>query len=247
MLIKNINSVKIKKREKKLAKLKCENLEETYKYYVNPKTRAVSKFRVKLYKNLIFASMISSLIIHILVTLVMSRFIFVHFDNIPQEKQKMIFFLMYSFSSFLTFLPYFLVIFRAFIETNLGKVIFSGHFFNKFYKKMDRLIELVHHSTEMVIIAENNVNTEYFLDRCSIASRKALAQLLVFTNGILGKKYYESLRYKSIRQFTRRVDDYIKEINGGIVISFKGRVPRYINDMFEQVYSNMMELRKKEI
>ena len=247
MLKKTMNRYKMRKTEAKIAKLDSDGLEGRTKELLHPKSRIAPPLEVRKYRKRFTRAFLLSSGVFILCLIIISRFFAKYYETIPEEKTKGIVYLLYIVMILLTLSPYAIFGIRTFFKTDLALFLFAEKHVNHFYKIMDHMIDIAHHCTEMILIANNNVNLEYFMDKCSIAARKSLGSVLTFTNKMIGRRLYTMLKFSSRRYFSKKVDYYLTEINGAIIVSCKGRVPKYVLDIFEQVNANMIELRKVEI
>ena len=157
-----------------------------------------------------------------------------------------IFMVYYVVTSVLTFLPWLTFILYSLKETSAGKFLFGDVILRKFYNKLELFIDVTHQCNEMMLIANNEVNYNYYMDKLSIAARRGLAQILLFTNNYIAQRYLDGISYKNRRILFKKLDYYLTEFNGAIIVSFKGRVPKYITDVFEQITANIIDLRKNE-
>ena len=246
MLKKNTKKFKIRKAEARLMESKGEDLEEVMRDLIHPINRKPSYLEVRRYKKLFFWCGITSTLTFILILILSAKIMILDVDATSITNLKWYFYLSYVGSAFFTFMPWFIFIVYCLKETSIAKFLFAEKMLKKFYRKMERFIDASHQCNEMLLVADTEINYNYFIDKLSVAARRGLANILLFTNNLLSLRFFDGVKYIHRRTFFKKIDEYLKEFNGAIIVSFKGRVPKYVIDVFEQVNANIIELRKNE-
>ena len=112
--------------------------------------------------------------------------------------------------------------------------------------EMDKVIYLCHQHSEMMLVSRNNVQIEYYLETSQIFARQALLKVLRLTNVFIREKYYDFLNFKKRKTLSHKIEYYVKELNGSLIMTYKGKMPKFLTDAFEQISMNLIEIRKKE-
>ena len=237
----------LRKKDKKLLRLQDEGLEESLREFVHPKHRKRKETNVKKYKvKLIRASIFFFILLFVCIGLGLF-YIFYLYDKIPISNNKIFSLYIYLISVLFPLFPFAVVGITYYLDSELGRFSMTQYHIKLFFRRTEKVIYLTHHCSDMMVRAKTNADIEFFTNRCQIAARQALLFILRMTNAFIRYRYYDGLRVKYKRLFIGKVTEYLKELNGALIISYKGRVPKYVEDVFTQIYENMLELRKREV
>jgi hypothetical protein len=237
----------LRKKDKKLLRLQDEGLEESLREFVHPKHRKSKEINVKKYKRKLFKASVF-FFVHLSICLAMGLIYgFFLYDKMPIIDFKITFLCIYLVSVIFPLLPFGMVALTYYLDSEIGRFSMTQYHIRLFCRRTEKVIYLTHHCSDMMVIAKTNADIEYFTSRCQIAARQALLFILRMTNAFIRYRYYDGLKLKYKRLFIGKVTEYLKELNGALIISYKGRVPKYVEDVFTQIYENMLELRKREV
>lgn len=237
----------LRKKDKKLYRIQDEDIEESLREFVHPKHRKRKEINVKKYRRRILHAALISSINFIIVLTCGVIFFLMFFEKISFENTKLVMLQIYLYSVFFTLIPFTSFALTYFFDSEMGRYLVTQFHIRKFFRKTEAVIDLAHHCSEMMIRSKMNVDIEFFTQRCQVATRKALLFILRMTNAFIRYRYYDAIKLKYKRLFIANVTQYMKELNGALIVSYKGRVPKYVTDVFEQINENMLELRKREV
>ena len=239
--------MKISRKEAKILKLQNDDLEKKLKEHCKAQYRAKFEPRFNKYRAFFLRCFYTSTIAVIVCSIIVFRVINLYYDTICLKELRTLFFILFLGSMFFCFLPYYPLHLSVFFTSRIAKRLYVWKHAKKFFRKIDRIIDLGHHCTNMMLVSQTNVQLEYFTDRSQILSRKALLKVLRLTNIFLRDNLYVGLTSKQKRLFAQMIEKDLKELNGSLIVTYKGKVPKYVSDAFEQISYNLVELRKGEV
>lgn len=239
--------LKITNKQRSIIKATSEGLEESLRDARAIYHRKKKDIEIKLYKSRFLKTGISSFIFFITSLITCIYMFYTKVEFIPEEKLIIYVIYCYVVTCIFTLLPYTPLAIYMFMDSRLGRRIVTKQHLKKFYINEGRTIEFAHHCTQMMLISQNNVQREFFTEKCSIYSRQGLLMILRLTNGLMALNNFSILKERDRIKFSKNVQQFLKEFNGSLLISYKGRVPKYVLDAYEQINMNIIELRRKEI
>lgn len=241
-----LDKIKINKKEKVLAKAKTEELDEQIIDGCRARNRLQKDVPYIKYKKLFQSTAIGSFVAMVVSVLLVLFVVFLQFDEFSGEALKKVVLHTYLFTIFACLLPYIPLHFLVFLQSYFGKYIIARGLVKNFYKRMDKVIYLCHQHSEMMLVSRNNVQIEYYLETSQIFARQALLKLLRLTNVFIREKYYDFLDFKKRKTLSHKIEYYVKELNGSLIMTYKGKMPKFLTDAFEQISMNLIEIRKRE-
>lgn len=236
-----------RKKDKKLYKIADEDIEESLREFVHPKHRKKKEINIRKYRRRIIHAAIFSLFNFIIVIVTGVLFFLLFFDQLSLPNTKIVMIQVYVLSVFFTLVPFTAFSITYIFDSEMGRYILTQFHIRKFFRKTEAVIELTHHCGDMMVKSKMNADIDFFTSRAQVAARKALLFILRMTNAFIRYRYYDAIKLKYKRLFIGKVTEYMKELNGALIVSYKGRVPKYVADVFEQINENMLELRKREV
>lgn len=238
---------KVKRDEKSLLKIKNDSVESGLKEHCRPVHRQRKEPGFKKYRAIFLRSTIISTLMFIFGSLILIGSIYLYEEDmtIGEVKTKLI--VVYFLCLSLVVMPYLPMHMIVFSKSDLAKSMYSWPVCKRLFAKIDKTVMMCHDCADMMLVSKTNVQLEYYLQRAQIFARQALLKVLKLTNMFIRDRYYVLLKLKYKRLFIKQVEQYVKELNGSLIMTYKGRVPKYVSDAFEQIAMNLIELRKLEV
>ncbi len=246
-MLDGIKNIKIKRKEMNIIKSKDVDIESVLREQIKPKYRMKKVISLKKYKHIFLRATIFSTLILIIIVPLSIRGVLQYFDDMSIEEIKKASIAVYCASLCAVLLPYLPSNIFLILSSRLGKLFLAWPFAKKHFKRIDKVIELCHHCSNMLLVAKTNIQIEYFTSKSQIYARRALMKILKLTNTYIRELYYPGLNAKQKRDFAIKIENYLKDLNGSLIMTYKGKVPKHVTDAFEQISMNLIELRKKEV
>lgn len=235
-----------KPRKMDLKKQEAENqkLEVLLKNGVKIHSRIRQEFNIKQYKKIALKCSIVSLIL-LLVSIIWIVIALVYFiDHIPQEKHLEFLICLFAFGAIISISPFMGLAAKTICDSELGEMIIGRHKIKPTLDEIDRCIEKCQHYCDLFIeITEEKANHDYLVSKSQTQAKRALFRLLRLTNECVGSMIFYGLPFKKKKRFCKRMEEQIKHINGGIIVAYKGRIPKYVSDAIERVGKNIVLLK----
>ena len=143
-------------------------------------------------------------------------------------------------------LPHLFLAFKVLKDSEYGEILFGKKEIWQTLKRTERRLELCHHYCDLFIALhrdKDKAKHDYLVKKSQVYSKKALYNLLELTNGFIATLTFKSMSYKNKAKILKMVEEQLKNANGAIIVSFKGRVPIYVNDTIERVGKNLVLIK----
>lgn len=220
-------------------------LEEGIKKSLTLDKRIPKKFDLKRYKREAMRAAIFSLCF-LAGSLTMILLLMPHILDLKKEYAIAFSVISVAASSFFTSVPYVVVAVHVFDDSEIA---------NRLRERPRIKIALSHTSDDIMISKhycdlfleidrdKEKANHDHFVRMSQIYSRKALFTLINLTNDFLAKTTIKKMDYKKRQAIVQQVEDQLKNVHGALIMAFKGRVPKYVNDGIERVGRNILIIR----
>lgn len=239
-----MDNYKVKAKDIKQVKREDEIEEQRLRNVTSKKHRLPRKSDYKKIKKKIYRAFFLSMGFLILnVGLYMFELIHL-FELLPVEKHQQFMITSYIATVFFTTLPIVLFFIEMIMRGNLGYILLSKRRTKYALTKVERNIEFCHSFSKLIPNANNKVNLDFYTYKTTTYARKSLTQILKLINYYSNTVAFKALGLKYQAITLQRIEKYMKELNGAVIVAYKGRVPKYIIESFEEIEKEMIDLKK---
>lgn len=244
-----VEDKKIKKRDIRIVEKEYGKLETLLKKNMNGENRRRKPFDYNAYKIIIVRNSIITWICFLL-CLAFTILIMSQMYRVEEPKRSILSTILVVAGFVFPLLPNLGLAYKVFLDSEYGEMLFAKSNITKTLNQTQRRIDMCHHYCDLFIALhkdQDKAKHDYLVKKSQVYAKKALFNLLTLTNGFIATIRYRCLKYKDRKEIIKKVEDLLKNANGAIILSFKGRIPNYVNDSIERCGKNIVLIKGSEV